>query len=509
MNIVPFTPISKLYICQNVPLNNNYTDVLDFSSASAQLSYFTGKAKYTFSELTPIRFQNTIRVPRNANDIADCNYIVFQNSNFSNKWFYGFITSISYENPNMCNVGFEIDVMQTWQFDMNIGECLVEREHVNDDTPFKWLAPEPFTNILQWCPAEKTLNLTNGASTGDFISPHIVVAFTVDQQEVAYAAMYSGIYSGIGFRSFPVANYQDASMFILELQTRTGGNPIVAVFMSPVEITTSPKSGTFSGQNILQQSSGSYTYKNNKLCQYPFTFFRCTSTDGESVDLQPELFDYDSGALRFSITASTNMTPVLELMPRGYRNNSTLSYDLQSAIHFKTTPQCAYQSDVFAQWQTANEISMGVNNMMSAMSAGMGAATGNPAAVLGGISGIFNNEVTRYQMSIAPNKAYGTGAQPGLTYGLNRIGFIIYCYQPTPEQAQLIDQFFEVYGYAVQTLKVPNTKGRPYWNYVKTNGSKVTGNIGFDDLAKINSIFNNGVTFWHDGNVGNYDRNNH
>lgn len=141
----------------------------------------------------------------------------------------------------MCNVGFEIDVMQTWQFDMNIGECLVEREHVNDDTPFKWLAPEPFTNILQWCPAEKTLNLTNGASTGDFISPHIVVAFTVDQQEVAYAAMYSGIYSGIGFRSFPVANYQDASMFILELQTRTGGNPIVAVFMSPVEITTSPK----------------------------------------------------------------------------------------------------------------------------------------------------------------------------------------------------------------------------------------------------------------------------
>ena len=112
-------------------------------------------------------------------------------------------------------------------------------------------------------------------------------------------------------------------------------------------------------------------------------------------------------------------------------------------------------------------------------------------------------------MSIAPNKAYGTGAQPGLTYGLNRVGFIIYCYQPTPEQAQLIDQFFEVYGYAVQTLKVPNTKGRPYWNYVKTNGSKVTGNIGFDDLAKINSIFNNGVTFWHDGNVGNYDRDNH
>ena len=66
------------------------------------------------------------------------------------------------------------------------------------------------------------------------------------------------------------------------------------------------------------------------------------------------------------------------------------------------------------------------------------------------------------------------------------------------EIAQTIDAYFSMYGYKVNSLKTPNVNGRRYWNYVKTIGSYIEGNIPQDDLREINSLFDNGITFWHD-----------
>lgn len=74
MNVTPMTPLTELRILHDVPLEISYKDTLEFSSVSTQET-FKGKTKYTFTDLSPIRMQNMIRVPVVADNLYNCNYI--------------------------------------------------------------------------------------------------------------------------------------------------------------------------------------------------------------------------------------------------------------------------------------------------------------------------------------------------------------------------------------------------------------------------------------------------
>ena len=76
--------------------------------------------------------------------------------------------------------------------------------------------------------------------------------------------------------------------------------------------------------------------------------------------------------------------------------------------------------------------------------------------------------------------------------------------------AAIIDDYFTKYGYATKRVKVPNIHSRPFWNYVETkdcNINQLTG-LNSQDTAKISSIYDHGITFWHTSNVGDYTQNN-
>ena len=72
------------------------------------------------------------------------NYVMYQNSHYSNKWFYAFIINMEYRADNLTYITIGTDVFQTWQFDMTFKESYVEREHVAvaDDTVYKNFEPE-------------------------------------------------------------------------------------------------------------------------------------------------------------------------------------------------------------------------------------------------------------------------------------------------------------------------------------------------------------------------------
>ena len=77
------------------------------------------------------------------------------------------------------------------------------------------------------------------------------------------------------------------------------------------------------------------------------------------------------------------------------------------------------------------------------------------------------------------------------------------------EFAQIIDNYFNVYGYATHRVKIPNRAIRPHWNYVKTQNVSLTGSVPADDMARLRQIYDNGVTFWRNGNeVGDYSLDN-
>jgi len=60
-----------------------------------------------------------------------------------------------------------------------------------------------------------------------------------------------------------------------------------------------------------------------------------------------------------------------------------------------------------------------------------------------------------------------------------------------------INKFFDMYGYLTNTVKVPNINNRPNWNYIKTQGANILGDIPQEDLMQIKEFFNNGITLWH------------
>ena len=65
------------------------------------------------------------------------------------------------------------------------------------------------------------------------------------------------------------------------------------------------------------------------------------------------------------------------------------------------------------------------------------------------------------------------------------------------EVARAIDDYFSMFGYRTDRMKLPNITGRSNWNYVKTLGCNVIADIPQKDLQEIKGMFNSGVTLWH------------
>ena len=66
--------------------------------------------------------------------MLEYNYCMYQNNNYTNKWFYAFITDMEFVNENTTKIHYELDVFQTWYFEINYLPSFIIREHVTNDT---------------------------------------------------------------------------------------------------------------------------------------------------------------------------------------------------------------------------------------------------------------------------------------------------------------------------------------------------------------------------------------
>ena len=133
MAITPQTNIKIL----KVPLELSNKNQLTFSDKEEQFEYFDSLEKIELDSCNYQRKDNVIMFPAHIDSIIEYNYCMYQNSNYSNKWFYAFITKMEYENNGTTKIYITTDVWQTWQFDLDFKESFVEREHiaVAEDVP--------------------------------------------------------------------------------------------------------------------------------------------------------------------------------------------------------------------------------------------------------------------------------------------------------------------------------------------------------------------------------------
>lgn len=140
MAITPQTNIRLL----KSPLNMNNKHQLTFVDKYAQEAYFKSLPHIEIDECHYQRKDNIIRFPAHIDDLLEYNYVMYQNENYSDKWFYAYIINMEYKSDNLTLITIGTDVWQTWQFDLNFKQSFIEREHVakNEDTYNKNLEPE-------------------------------------------------------------------------------------------------------------------------------------------------------------------------------------------------------------------------------------------------------------------------------------------------------------------------------------------------------------------------------
>lgn len=139
-------PNSEVRLIKNVPFSNNYKNVIQFNDRTSQENYFKGLPNLALDNFKYVRNNGTIKVPYYRDEILEYNYLMFKNKAYGDKYFYAFITNISYINPNTSAISFELDVFQTWFMDVEFKPSYVEREHCqrwnSDGTPVINTIPE-------------------------------------------------------------------------------------------------------------------------------------------------------------------------------------------------------------------------------------------------------------------------------------------------------------------------------------------------------------------------------
>ena len=139
MATVPISGTSIRFM-SGVPFYNDYKDTRWFDNRAQQDSYFNSRTTVHNmggqNSFQRIEGRHFVKVNKSIDDLWGTNYLTFLNRN---KRFYAFVTTMEYINDGLTHVYFEIDVLQTWLFEMNFKPSYVVREHRklwnNDGTP--------------------------------------------------------------------------------------------------------------------------------------------------------------------------------------------------------------------------------------------------------------------------------------------------------------------------------------------------------------------------------------
>lgn len=523
--IIP-QPNSKICLCSGIPWDDSYSHIRLFDSSDEQLNYFNAHAVKRIENSTYQRDTQAIIVPYVKEEIQNCNYLYFLNTSAGNKYYFAFITRIDFVNYNASAVFFEIDYFQTYFSQALVGQSFVQREIVLDDTFGKHVIPEG----LETGEYVYNKNVTAEDDSHNIIIgryPVIIMAVTEEIQGSLPGGMYDGIYNGLLYYACSVNNASVITQRIANYMRAGKANAIVNIFMYPGELLglgpnnqninrylTPADTGTVNGGELINPfaSLNGYTPKNNKLYCYPYRALCLWGAGGSESTFRYELFSNLNVPLFKVFSALGGSAPIMAV-PLGYKG---FNQGVDEAASMPPYPLCSWLTDNYSNWLAQNQISQNYNVFKSIAGGAVGmataAATGNIAGMVNSFVGsadtVLSTMINREEHKIVPDSANGSTASTSAFFSNGQRSIFIFPKCIKPEQAQKIDDYFSMYGYTVNTLKIPAIRGRKYWNYVKTIGANIYGNIPVEAKNTFVKAFDNGVTFWHTNDLYAYSLNN-
>lgn len=522
-------PNTNVKILRDIKLDSSYRNTAYWDSESDQYEYFADKAKYSLDAYSYQRVQRAIRVGIKAESLYDCSYLMFQNESFGDKWFYAFITDIRYVNNITSEIDFEIDLIQTWYFDMELEECFIERQHSETDEIGDNLLSEPVplgeyefyneggTGVMDknedaygtnWvCMVNSVLK-----HTGDYFNPTVV----------------GGVVQGAGYfcgRPDAVRRwFSDTFASLNEQQQANMTSAIVAIFMFPsalLNLSSEETDDIEDGEVIdledmfyldpvevsLEKRSvsvGSYIPRNNKLFTYPYNFLRVTDYCMHTKDYGYEYFSTDD--CNFDLFASVTPNPEIGIAPKAYKMLS-VAYD--EGVKISDLPKGSFNTDSFLAYYAMNgaknDMSLILNPLYGLASAIIAPTPGAGAGiVVSEMKTVADTYLNSQAMRKLGRESNGTPTSDAL-FNIGEKDFHFINVHVREEYARIIDDFFTKYGYSQMRVATPNFHARENYTYVKTVGASLGGNMPASAVEAIEKILDKGITFWVDADfIGDY-----
>lgn len=520
------TNITRVYLL-NVPLEDDMKNTLYFANETAQRNYFNSKIGKTYLNVSYQSDTRTFRCPDQYDTIRQYNYIMWQNTAYTNKWFYAFIKDTEFVSPGYTDVIFEVDPIQTFMFDITVKPSFIEREHTNNDTPGNNLVPEGLEHgeyVMNGDPTRFTpyapspvyiINADREPSTDGSGNP-TGAGTAILSTNVGGVPMSGGLYF---FYDMPTLT----NAFLTYSRMTGGLDHIKNVYVTTESCfdgsdlidgtyeledyvyykyrgTSSPEvtDKTISAPTTLN----GYSPRNAKLLSAPYQFILLSNGCGSSNQLNYEYFSN-----RSSIQIRCKGVPVVGGSVFAYPLNYKSATDnINEGVMGGKYPTLSWSGDAYTNWLTQNSVNIGANMATSALGIGAGAITGvltggvGSAIALGtivsSVQAVTNQMVEIYDHSIVPNTFSGNINGGDVMTSSKQNELLIWKVSITADYASRLDSYFDMFGYKTCKVKTPNVAHRQNWWYTKTVNANIIGNVPNDYMNKIKEAYDNGLTFW-------------
>ena len=519
---------SIVILAKNINMDKEYVNIIDYSESSlvslceSQAHLVSKQTNYSF--LKPDANIINVGIPYEV--CLEANYIAMQNPSYSNKWFFAFIDKVEYNSESSTNIYYTVDEISTWWSYWTKKQCLVVREHVNDDTIGKNLVPE---NL------ETGDYIVNGADS--FVFDDLVFMVNVGKWNNGtdvVSTLVNGIPTAGGFYKLStISQIRNVLQAYVE-ETGVSLEDIQNVYIVPKYVTTNEddplylqwsgnESPIYTSKTLTKPTSlDTYVPKNNKVLCYPYNYLLVCNTSGNVEKFNYERFN---GNPAFSIGGTATCGASIICVTNNYNGAGTIPTML-TASKF---PTLSWSGDAYTNWLTQSGVNIlghvidpvKAGYIGAGVEAGIGVASllaGNAYGVgnvAGGVSRAMQTMQAQYEHEIAPNSFYGNSNNGDVINAGKDNGFYFYNMSIDRNFARRIDGYFSAFGYKVDEIKSPNLTGRTYWNYVQIGAGEIIGvssgsiSVPESSMDIINNVFRKGTTIWHNhDNIGNYSLNN-
>lgn len=537
-------PNSTVVLLKNISLTPTYENTVDYDNATAQYNDMYAHKLGQWDRCTYVgkdKQRGTIRLESTQGLLMQqATYMMFKNTSYEDKWFYAFVTDVTWVNNVTWEVSFILDVMQTYYFDFTYSQCLIERQHVEDDSIGANLIEENL-EIGEYV-------YEGGVGIREFQQTHTCVATTLSQDgyewdpEKQEDQNPTSVINGVnyGCKIYKFLNKDKFGRFIRNANEGGVTDQIIDIYEVP-DFTTGDEVSSTGSVEIKDTHSiektiskpyskiaNTYTPKNNKLFTYPYKYLKATNHAGNIANYRYE--NFLSNDCVFDVHCTITPNPEGYVFPREYLNDAEY---IDEGLSINDFPKGGYVSDQYKAWlaQTANSRTLqmlgigassvvgvaglmtGAGGMMLASAASMTSAQATAFGVgAAGLASSFKQASNMYaqKKDRMVNSQQATGNKSNSVVhemGYHYIALYSMCIKPY--FAKKIDDYFTKYGYAINELALPNPKARPHFTFIKTVGCDVKASLPSQLVDQINKIHDNGITFWKNlDSIGNYSLDN-